>query len=128
MEILNLFFTVLILVLLSFFSFFIILKKKTINLKIDIIDTLGTNYIILLNCILLFSFFNPDKNILFIILVLISIFSLIFFFKKNSKINSKIIFIFFVFLTIIVSIDIANNFDFSWDTKKYYLHKKARSR
>jgi hypothetical protein len=123
MEILNLFFTVLILVLLSFFSFFIILKKKAINLKIDIIDTLGTSYIILLNCILLFSFFNPDKNILFIILILISIFSLIFFIKKKFKINNKIIFIFFVFLTIIVSIDIANNFDFSWDTKKYYLHK-----
>ena len=123
MEIFNLFFTVLVLILLSFFSFFIIFKKKTINLKIDLIDTLGTNYIILLNCILLFSLFNPDKNILFIILVLISIFSLIFFLKKNFLINDKKIFIFFVFLIIIVSIDIANNFDFSWDTKKYYLHK-----
>ena len=123
MEILNLFFTISILVLLSFFSFFLTLKKKTFNLNINLIDTLGSNYIILLNCILLFSFFNPNKNILFIVLVLISIFSLISFFRKNIKINSKIIFIFFIFLIILVSIDIANNFDFSWDTKKYYLHK-----
>ena len=123
MEILNLFFTISILVLLSFFSFFLTLKKKTFNLNINLIDTLGSNYIILLNCILLFSFYNPNKNILFIVLVLISIFSLISFFRKNIKINSKIIFIFFIFLIILVSIDIANNFDFSWDTKKYYLHK-----
>ena len=123
MEILNLFFTISILVLLSFFSFFLTLKKKTFNLNINLIDTLGSNYIILLNCILLFSFFNPNKSILFIVLISISIFSLISFFRKNTKINSKIIFIFFIFLIILVSIDIANNFDFSWDTKKYYLHK-----
>lgn len=123
MEILNLFFTISILVLLSFFSFFLTLKKKTFNLNINLIDTLGSNYIILLNCILLFSFFNPNKSILFIVLISISIFSLISFFRKNIKINSKIIFIFFIFLIILVSIDIANNFDFSWDTKKYYLHK-----
>ena len=123
MEILNLFFTISILVLLSFFSFFLTLKKKTFNLNINLIDTLGSSYIILLNCILLFSFFNPNKNILFIVLISISIFSLISFFRKNIKINSKIILIFFIFLIILVSIDIANNFDFSWDTKKYYLHK-----
>jgi len=123
MEILNLFFTISILVLLSFFSHFLTLKKKTFNLNINLIDTLGSSYIILLNCILLFSFFNPNKNILFIVLISISIFSLISFFRKNIKINSKIILIFFIFLIILVSIDIANNFDFSWDTKKYYLHK-----
>jgi hypothetical protein len=123
MEILNLFFTISILILLNFFSFFLILKKKNINLKINLIDTLGSNYIILLNCILFFSFFNPDKNFLFIILMLISFFSLIFFFRQKIKINNKIIFIFFILLIILISIDIASNFDFSWDTKKYYLHK-----
>ena len=123
METLNLFFTIFILILLSFFSFFLIPKKKFVNSKINLIDALGSSYIILLNFILIFSFFNPNKNIIFIILGLTSIFSLISFFKKNIKINSKIIFIFYIFLIIVVSIDISNNFDFSWDTKKYYLHK-----
>jgi len=123
MEIINIFLQILIFFILSFLpSYYLVNSKKKIR-EVNIIEFLGVNFLFLLNVILLFSFFNFNKEILFIILLIVSIISLIFFLLKSKTTITKeyVLLTFLFFLTFFISIDIANNFEFSWDTKKYYL-------
>ena len=122
-ELLNIILSIAIFFGLSFFSFFLFTGFKINKQKLDIIDITGTNFIILLNTILLASLINPNKEILFFFCILVSLFSITMVLKRVGKLTNKIIYFFLFFFVLVVSIDISNNFDYSWDTKKYYLHK-----
>jgi len=122
-ELLNIILSVTIFFGLSFFSFFLFSGSKVNKNNLDIIDITGTNFIILLNTILLVSLINPNKEILFFFCIFVSFFSIIIVLKKINKLTNKLIYFFLFFFVLVVSIDISNNFDYSWDTKKYYLHK-----
>ena len=123
MEIINIFFQILIFITLSFFPSYYLLNFNKNLKELKIIYFLNINFLFLLNIILLFSFFNFDKEILFILLIILSILSVIFFLIKSKKIIAKeqVLLIFLILLTFFISVDIANSFDFSWDSKKYYL-------
>ena len=122
-ELLNIILSIAIFFGLSFFSFFLFTGSKINKQKFDIIDITGTNFIILLNTILLASLINPNKEILFFFCTFVSLLSIAMIFKRVGKLTNKIIYFFLFFFVLVVSIDISNNFDYSWDTKKYYLHK-----
>lgn len=122
-EFLNIILTISVFSILSFFTFFLFNISKQYNYNFDIIDIVGNNFIIFLNFILIVSLTNPNKEILFLICILISLFSFIIFLRKSKLIKNKIIYFFLILFVVIVSIDISTNFDYTWDTKKYYLHK-----
>lgn len=122
MEVINIFFQIFIFITLSFFPFYYLLNINKNLKELNIANFLGINFLFLLNIILLFSFFNFNKEILFIFLFILSITSLFFLIKSKIRISKEyILFVFFLLLIIFISIDIANSFDFSWDSKKYYL-------
>ena len=121
-ELFNIVFLVASFLGLSFFSFFLFNKNNTRN-NINIIESSGFNFIIFLNFLLLISLIDPNMNLLFWISIFLSLVSIFLIFKNKNKIDSKLIYFFLIFFTIVISIDISNNFDYSWDTKKYYLHK-----
>mgnify|MGYP001385660823 FL=1 len=122
-EILNIILTVTIFLIISIFSNFLFYSRFRNQNNLDIIDISGKNFIIFLNIILISSIFNPDKEILFFLCFFISILSLYFFLKKIGRFKNKILYSFLFFLVFIIAIDISNNFGYTWDTKKYYLHK-----
>jgi hypothetical protein len=123
MEIINIFFQILIFITLSFFpSYYLFNSNKNLK-ELNIINFLGVNFLFVLNIILIFSFFNFNKEILFIFLLFLSVTSLFFFLIKSKKMISReyILLVFLLLLTFFISIDISNSFDFSWDSKKYYI-------
>ena len=122
-ELLNLLFSIIIFLGLSFFSFFLFSGSKINKNNLDVIDISGANFIIFLNTVLLLSLINPNKEILFLFCIFISLLSIIIILKRINKLKNKLIYFFLFFFVLIISIDISNNFDYSWDTKKYYLHK-----
>jgi hypothetical protein len=122
-ELLNIILSITIFFGLSFFSFFLFNASKVNKNNLDIIDITGTNFIILLNTILLVSLINPNKEILFFFCIFVSFLSIVIILKRINKLTNKLIYFFLFFFILMVSIDISNNFDYSWDTKKYYLHK-----
>ena len=122
-EILNIFLTVIIFFILSFFSYFALNTSKIFKNNRDIIDISGKNFLILLNGILILSLFNPNKQIIFFVFLFLSLVSVYMFFLKNSNFTNKIFYIILFLFVLIISIDISNNFGYTWDTKKYYLHK-----
>ncbi len=122
-EILNIIFTLLIFSILSFFSSFFLTNYSSNKKQVDILDLSGSSFIIFLNIILIFSLINPDKQLLFYFCISISFLSILILFKNRFKLNNKIIYFFLLFFVLLVSIDISNNFGYTWDTKKYYLHK-----
>ena len=126
MEITNLFIQILIFFILSFFPFFYILKPTKIIKNYNLINIFGINFILVLNLILFISFFNPNKEILYLSLLFISLISMSLSIIKNKKIFnlSNILIALFLFLFLFfICVDIANNFNFTWDVKKYYLPK-----
>ena len=79
MEIINIFFQILIFITLSFFpSYYLFNSNKNLK-ELNIINFLGVNFLFVLNIILIFSFFNFNKEILFIFLLFLSVTSLFFF-------------------------------------------------
>ena len=122
-EIPNIILTVIVFLILSFFSNFLFYSSVKKQNNLDIIDISGKNFIIFLNIILISSIFNPNKEILFFLCLFISILSLYFFLKEIGKFKNKILYAFLFFFVFVLAIDISNNFGYTWDTKKYYLHK-----
>ena len=80
-EIPNIILTVIVFLILSFFSNFLFYSSVKKQNNLDIIDISGKNFIIFLNIILISSIFNPNKEILFFLCLFISILSLYFFLK-----------------------------------------------
>ena len=122
-EILNIVLTIIVFLILSFFSYFALNSSKINENNTDIIDISGKNFLILLNAILILSLFNPNKQIIFFVSLFLSLVSVYIFFFKNRNITNKIFYIILFLFVLIISIDISNNFGYTWDTKKYYLHK-----
>ena len=122
-EILNIIFTLTVFSTLSFISSFFLINFSLNKKKIDILDLSGNSFIIFLNIILIFSLINPDKELLFYFCISISVLSIFILTKSRFKLDNKIIYFFLLFFVLLVSIDISNNFEYTWDTKKYYLHK-----
>lgn len=122
-EILNIVLTIIVFFILSFFSYFALNAFKINKNNTDIIDISGKNFLILLNAILILSLFNPNKEIIFFAFLFLSLVSVYIFFFKNRNITNKIFYIILFLSVLIISIDISNNFGYTWDTKKYYLHK-----
>lgn len=122
-EILNIVFTLIVFSILSFFSSFFLTNYSLNKKKLDILDISGSSFIIFLNIILIFSLINPNKELLFYFCISISVLSIFILIKNSYKFENKIIYLFLIFFVLLVSIDISNNFGYTWDTKKYYLHK-----
>ena len=122
-EILNIILTLIVFSILSFFSSFFMTNFLSNKKKIDILDLSGSSFIIFLNIILVFSLINPNKDLLFYFCLSISLLSIFILIKNNFKLDNKILYTFLLFFVLLVSIDISNNFGYTWDTKKYYLHK-----
>ena len=121
MEFFNIIIQIFFFLVLSCLPFSYVLNQKKILNNFKPIDYLSANFLILLNIILVFSFFNFDKEVLFLCLIILSVLSLIFLIIKKVKFNNNILFYSFLFIIFFVSVDIANTFSFDWDTKKYYL-------
>lgn len=121
MEFFNIIIQIFFFLVLSCLPFSYVLNQKKILNNFNPIDYLSANFLILLNIILVFSFFNFDKEVLFLCLIILSVLSLIFLIIKKVKFNNNILFYSFLFIIFFVSVDIANTFSFDWDTKKYYL-------
>lgn len=121
MEFFNIIIQISFFLLLSCLPFSYVLNQKKILNNFKSIDYLSVNFLFLLNVILVFSFFNFDKEVLFLCLLILSILSLIFLIIKKVKFYNSILFYSFLFIIFFVSVDIANTFSFDWDTKKYYL-------
>ncbi len=121
MEFFNIIIQIFFFLVLSCLPFSYVLNQKKILNNFKPIDYLSANFLILLNIILVFSFFNFDKEVLFLCLIILSVLSLIFLIIKKVKFYNNILFYSFLFIIFFVSVDIANTFSFDWDTKKYYL-------
>ena len=121
MEFFNIIIQIFFFLVLSCLPFSYVLNQKKILNNFNPIDYLSANFLILLNIILVFSFFNFDKEVLFLCLIILSVLSLIFLIIKKVKFNNNILFYSFLFIIFFVSVDIANTFSFDWYTKKYYL-------
>ena len=121
MEFFNIIIQIFFFLVLSCLPFSYVLNQKKILNNFKPIDYLSVNFLFLLNTILVFSFFNFDKEVLFLCLLILSVLSLIFLIIKKVKFYNNILFYSFLFIIFFVSVDIANTFSFDWDTKKYYL-------
>ena len=121
MEFFNIIIQISFFLLLSCLPFSYALNQKKILNNFKAIDYLSVNFLFLLNVILVFSFFNFDKEVLFLCLLILSVLSLIFLIIKKVNFYNSILFYPFLFIIFFVSVDIANTFSFDWDTKKYYL-------
>ena len=120
----NLIIQMLVFFILSFFPFIYLIKFTNGIKDHDIISFFGINFLFTLNIILFTSFINPSKIILFTSIFFISLISALYTLAKNKINNSNFLIVFFLFLLFFfISVDIANNFNFSWDVKKYYLPK-----
>tara|TARA_B100001057_G_scaffold76680_1_gene71449 strand:+ start:748 stop:2055 length:1308 start_codon:yes stop_codon:yes gene_type:complete len=122
-EILNIIFTLIVFSILSFFSSIFLVNFSSNKKKIDILDISGSSFIIFLNIILIFSLINPNKELLFYFCILISVLSIFILIKNSFNLDNKMLYSFLLLFVLLVSIDISNNFEYTWDTKKYYLHK-----
>ncbi len=105
-----------------FSSTFLQLNKKiTIN-SLGFFGKTSMNLILILNIFLLLSFININLEILYFIFFVIN-FSIFIFNKINSiyKLNSY--FLLLIFLTFLISIDLANNLYLGWDAKFFWYLK-----
>ena len=106
-----------------FFYIFIIPKIFRFNtIRLSIFDTAGINIIFFSNICLICSFFNFNYKYLFFSIL---IFSLIFIVINRNEIRNNLNFplIIFCILTIILSINIAYELTFDWDTKTFWYLK-----
>ena len=105
----------------SLFVFPKIIKNKKINFSF--FDQISINIIIILNILLFFSFLNISYYILFISTLLISITYLFLNFEYYKNHLLSINFIIFFLLNLILSLDIAYELIFDWDTKSFWYQK-----
>ena len=105
----------------SLFVFPKIISNKNINF--NLFDQISVNIIIILNILLFFSFLNISYYILFISTLFISIvyFFLNFEYYKKHLLNKN--FIIFFIINLILSLDIAYELTFDWDTKSFWYQK-----
>ena len=118
-EILNIFCSLLIFLLISSFPLNLsCYKKKTFLNKNYFFDTMSLNLLLNICVIFLISFINIDYSLYFIFVIFISIvFNLFFFFKiKNYfQFYKNEIFLFFIFLNLIIFFFLVRNPTLSWD-------------
>jgi len=120
------FFNIIYIFLVSVFLFTFNLSK---NKKIDIIQLIGLNLIILSSAFLLLSFFKISILLIFYLLIFFRICNILFITKKNdllfnfkeSFLNIKFILTFFIFFSL--SIFLTNNIELSWDAQNYNMLK-----
>ncbi len=106
-----------------FFNIFLfprIFKFRTI--KLSIFDKAGINIIFFSNILLFSSFFNFNYKYLFIAIVIFTLLSIIINFSEIKKKMNLSLIIFFI-LTFILSINIASELTFDWDTKTFWYLK-----
>ena len=107
----------------KFFSSLFLLNFSTNKKRIDILDLSGSSFIIFLNIILVFLLINPNKELLFYFCISISLLSIFILIKNEFKLENKVLYFFLLFFVLLFFLDISNNFEYTRDTKKYYLHK-----
>ena len=117
-----------ILFILIIFSFPIIVFEagnKSGIFKFSLIDKISINLIIFINILLFASILNINSKYILYLYSLLIIFFYFYNFKKinfrNLKINYH--FITLLFFIILISIDIAHELYFGWDTKKMWFFK-----
>ena len=107
-----------------FSSTFLQLNKKiTIN-SLGFFGKTSMNLILILNIFLLLSFINIDLKILYFIFFVIN-FSIFIFnkIKNNTIFKLNIYFLLLIFLTFLISIDLANSLYLGWDAKFFWYLK-----
>jgi len=106
---------------LSLFVFPKIIPNKKINFSF--FDQISINIIIILNILLFFSFFSISYYILFISTLLFSVTFLFLNFEYYKNHLLSINFIIFFLLSLVLSLDIAYELIFDWDTKSFWYQK-----
>ena len=98
-------------------------KKITIN-SLGFFGKTSMNLILILNIFLLLSFINIDLKILYFIFFVIN-FSIFIFdkIKNNSIYKLNIYFLLLIFLTFLISVDLASNLYLGWDAKLFWYLK-----
>ena len=104
----------------NIFLFPKIIRFKT--LKLSIYDKAGINIIFFSNIFLFASFFNFDYRYLFFGILIFSLFSIIINYKEIKK-NLDFSLVVFFILTFILSINIAGELVFDWDTRTFWYLK-----
>ena len=104
----------------NIFLFPKIIRFKT--LKLSIYDKAGINIIFFSNIFLFASFFNFDYRYLFFGILIFSLFSIIVNYKEIKK-NLDFSLVVFFILTFILSINIAGELVFDWDTRTFWYLK-----
>ena len=117
-----------ILFIITIFSLPIILVDKNYyvnSLKLNLIDKLSINLIILVNVLFLFSILNIHTKYFLYLYFLVLFFLILFNYKKinlkNIKINYFLIFL--LLFTFLLSIDLADQVYFSWDVQRFWFFK-----
>ena len=98
-------------------------KKITIN-SLGFFGKTSMNLILILNIFLLLSFINIDLKILYFIFFVIN-FSIFIFnkIKNNTIYKFNIYFLLLIFLTFLISVDLASNLYLGWDAKLFWYLK-----
>jgi hypothetical protein len=96
-------------------------KKITIN-SLSFFEKTSMNLILILNIFLMLSFINIDLKILYFIFFVIN-FSIFILNKINTIYKPNIYFLLLIFLTFLISIDLANNLYLGWDAKFFWYLK-----
>ena len=117
-----------ILFIITIFSLPIILVDKNYyvnSLKLNLIDKLSINLIILVNVLFLFSILNIHTKYFLYLYFLVLFFLILFNYKKinlkNIKINYFLIFL--LFFTFLLSIDLADQVYLAWDAQRFWFFK-----
>jgi len=123
-EIIKIIFQIAFIAAIFAFSFIEIKKTKFIN-NLGFFDKTGINIILFLNVALIFSLTGLHDNLLFALIVLISIF--VFAKKINNMFISNfkfqsVILLFFIII-FIISIDISYSLNLGWDAKYFWFLK-----
>ena len=117
-----------ILFIITFLSLPIILVDRNYfinSLKLNFMDKLSINLIILINLLFLFSIFNIHTKYILYLYFLLSFFLILLNYKKiNLKsIKLNLFLIILLLFTFLLSIDLADQVYFSWDTQTIWFFK-----
>ena len=99
--------------------------------KLDIINHLEIGLVFNLFILLILSFIlRSGSNFIYYFLILVFLMNFVFLLNdlfqnyKLKKLKINYIFLLFIFLTFILSIDLSNNLKLGWDAQNYWLAKK----
>lgn len=110
------------------FNLFLSLNKNSKISELSFSENIAFNSVIFLNFILITSFFNINLNniiicyfvfIFFLIIIYLSKFKTLFFFKKEDLIFSLLFFI----TSFVIFLEVANNLVIGWDAQKFWIYK-----